>query len=671
MAINPVVFAREVNEQFLRYQLTAFPLSDERLATQADALLRGADGASPLIKGPYLTLAKAFRMGLAVKDAVARGSLHPAIEGILEHPELFAHQWETHEAVRVGRHCLISTGTGSGKTEAFLVPILDECLRLRDAGTAEGLTAVIVYPMNALAVDQLARLRRMLVGTGISFGMYVGSTPADDGEIENVVRMRPGEGRADYARHLSRHQAHGRVVIAPPEERLTEREMGERPPRLLLTNYNQLEVLLTRGRDLGMFVGAPLRFLVFDEVHTYTGALGAEVACLIRRLRAFCGKGADDVVCLGTSATITDPHEGEKAGRAFAHRLFGVARERIALVHERYRETEWPESRFSSAAPEAGEELLPEALEALEAEEPAKFSDVLRRLTGQSVELAPEWSSAMHALLARSDYVRTVVETLARPRHLDAAVDEIRRQLGRPVRDQRAERAELLATLALGAAAERAGDPLLRPKVHYFVHGLEGIVATFVGEGDGVMAPRLYLSIEQATTEHPDRLPGAFFPVLSCKTCGQHYFAAWYHDFSVSDGEAQGGDAEDTGAVWERVPDEEGDRVVFTDRFLSEESEDEEEAEAAERRLESKRVRLQLCSACGSLQRAARGGCLSARCRRPGALVEVSVLTRRSETGRLLHCPACMQRGRQIGDRVIEPLKPLRAVTVADVHILG
>lgn len=674
MAINPVAFARTVNEQFLRYQLTAFPLTDERLARQAEEGIRGAGARpTPLIKGPYLTLSKAFRMGPFVGEVIAQGVLHPAMAGILEHPQLFAHQWETLGAVRAGRHCLVSTGTGSGKTEAFLAPILDHCLRLRDQDARDGVVAVIVYPMNALAIDQLGRLRQMLAGTGISFGMYVGSTAADEGELENVVRMKSGEGKAELAQYLRRHRAHERVVISPFEERLTEREMAERPPRLLLTNYNQLEILLTRGKDLGMFVDAPLRFLVFDEVHTYTGAVGAEVACLIRRLRAFCGKSPDEVICVGTSATITDPKEGAEAGRTFAHRFFGVDRARVALVQERYLEEEWPERRFLPAVPTGdGEDLLARTLTALEGDgDPMAIATVARDLWGPEVMLGDGWSGALYDVLKQNEYVKTLTEVLERPRHLDEAVAEMASRLGRRIPDGSLARAELLATLALGAAAERGGDPLLRPKVHYFVKGLEGAVATFVTGEDGELQPRLYLSLDRAVADHPDRLPAAFFPVLSCKTCGQHYFSGWFRGFSVEAGEPVGGEAEGTGVVWEGVLEDEGARVVFTDRFLSEESEDAEEAAAAARKLETKRLLLHQCRHCGTLQSGSGERCMAPRCRRQDPLVEVSVVLPRAGSQRVLSCPSCMQRGRQIGDRIIEPLKPLRAVTVADVHILG
>jgi hypothetical protein len=673
MAINPIAFARAVNEQFLRYQLTAFPLADESLARQAEESIRGAGSRpTPLIKGPYLSLAKAFRMGPTVQDLVTQGVLHPALPGIVEYPELFAHQAETLERVLQGFHCLVSTGTGSGKTEAFLVPILDHCLRLRDAGAPDGVVAILIYPMNALAVDQLGRLRRMLAGTNISFGMYVGSTAADEGEIgSDVVRMKVGEGKPEYRRYVERHRTHDRVVISPPEERLTEKEMAAHPPRLLLTNYNQLEILLTRGKDLGMFVKAPLRFLVCDEAHTYTGAVGAEVACLVRRLRAFCGKGPDEVICIGTSATIIDPAEGEAAGHAFAHRFFGVPPERIALVQEQYLEEEWPATRFVPPIPQgSGEVLLERALGAVsDGGTLSEVAGVVQELAGRPVHLGDDWSADLHAFLKQSEYVKVLSEVLGRPRHLNDAVENVARRLSRLVADPVVARGELLATLVLGAAAERGENPLLRPKVHYFVRGLEGAVATFVEEA-GQVEPRLYLGIEAARAEYPERAPAAFFPVLSCKTCGQHYFTAWLHDFGVEAGDAVGGDAEGDAIIWEPVPEEEGERVVFTDRFLSEASDDPDEAQAATEKLDTKRIGLHLCRHCGTVHAATVPSCANPKCRRGDPLISISVLSR-SANGRVLTCPSCAQRGRKIGERIIEPLKPLKAVTVADVHILG
>jgi len=352
--INPIQFASQVNEQFLDYQLTAFPLTDPDLAAQARSSLHKGLGHSPLIQGPYVSLSKSFRQGRDLREMAREDLVHPALPGVSPYPVLFAHQDETLLQVQAGRHCLIATGTGSGKTEAFLYPILDHCLRLRDDHAPDGVVAVLVYPMNALAIDQLGRLRRMLVGSGISFGMYIGTTPSSDGDLNQVVRLKEGEGRAAFEQYTGKYKEHDRIIVSPTEERLTEKEMAERPPRLLLTNVNQLELLLTRGKDLGMFINAPLKYLVFDEAHTYSGAVGAEVSCLIRRLRAFCGKRADDVICIGTSATVTDLNneDGEEEAFQFAHRFFGVDPLRVALVREQYETTAFSPERHAPPAPE-------------------------------------------------------------------------------------------------------------------------------------------------------------------------------------------------------------------------------------------------------------------------------------------------------------------------------
>src|SRR5437588_7857099 len=233
--INPIQFASQVNKQFLDYQLTAFPLTDPDLAAQARAMLRGMLGRSPLIQGPYVSLSKAFQHGRDLHELAHEGVVHPALPGLAPYPMLFAHQYEALRQVSADKHCLIATGTGSGKTEAFLYPILDHCLRLRDEGAPEGVVAVLVYPMNALAIDQLGRLRRMLVGSGISFGMYVGTTAADEGDLQSVVRLASGEGRAAYENQAKKYKEHERIIISPFEERLTEKEMAANPPRLLLT----------------------------------------------------------------------------------------------------------------------------------------------------------------------------------------------------------------------------------------------------------------------------------------------------------------------------------------------------------------------------------------------------------------------------------------------------
>ena len=666
--MNPVKFAHQVNEQFINYQLTAFPLSDPDLADQARNLLRTKMG-SPLIKGPYVSLSRSFRLGRNLRDMASAGLVHKALPGLTDFPGLFAHQDKTLQAVLEGKHCLITTGTGSGKTEAFLYPILNHCLELRDSGAPDGLVAILVYPMNALAYDQLSRLRKMLAGSQISFGMYTGTTPATEGDISgDIIRMKPGEGKADIPKYEHKYRDHAGIVISPSEERLTEAQMAQHPPRILLTNINQLEYLITRGKDLGMFIDAPLKFLVFDEAHTYSGSTGAEVACLIRRIKAFCGKGPDEVTCIGTSATITDPGLGAAAGQRFAHRFFGVDPEKVALIEEEYEKELFPTARYTPSIPATGTtELLDSILQAIDTQDAVAIADALHRLTRQEVKLTVNWSEELYEHLKRNQYVYALYDGLQRAKDVDEAVQRICTEMGRGtlIPDDRL-RGELLCYLVLGAAAEKNGNALVRPKMHFFLRGLEGAVVSF-GEKDGVNPSRAMLSMSLANAQERFALDErACPPMLVCRTCGQHYLQGHYRNFEIDRHKPAGGDIEGDNVYWEPTTPELGNRVVFTNRLVGPDTDTDEEQDDAG---PLEKYRLYFCRWCGTLH-AEPGGCVYPKCRRKGELVPVYFVPLKD--GRdLVTCQSCKQRGRQFAGKFIEPIKPLRAVTVADVHILA
>ena len=230
--------------------------------------------------------------------------------------------------------------------------MVSRCLSLRDEGAPPGICAVIVYPMNALAEDQLMRLRRLLAGTGIPFGIYVGKTPEREADVVGV-RLRAGSSRADYEARLARARREGSGETVHPPEEVCSREImrsANRQPRILLTNVKQLELLLTRQQDIELFSDARLDFLVFDEAHTFTGALGAETACLIRRLRAFCHAETSHTTCVATSATIVD-HEDPRVACKFASRFFGVPPDTVTTVGEDYEAEVWAGPRFVPPAP--------------------------------------------------------------------------------------------------------------------------------------------------------------------------------------------------------------------------------------------------------------------------------------------------------------------------------
>lgn len=205
---------------------------------------------------------------------------------------LYLHQEQAViRAVAERRNLVVATGTGSGKTESFLIPIIEELFRQQQKGVlGPGVRALLLYPMNALANDQLKRLRMLLARSPeITFGRYTGETP---------------QTRADgiAALHASLPDA---AVL--PNELLGREEMQERPPHILLTNYAMLEYLLLRPADSPLFEPSGdhgWRFIVLDEVHSYDGAMGLENGMLLRRLRDRVGRAVGDVQAIATSATV-------------------------------------------------------------------------------------------------------------------------------------------------------------------------------------------------------------------------------------------------------------------------------------------------------------------------------------------------------------------------------
>ena len=225
-------------------------------------------GTGKLWPEPLLRFNPAFKLAGGTKDYPQSLKLHPDLADIFKGFRLYQHQVQALDLGTNGKDFVVTSGTGSGKSLTYIGTIFNHLLA--NPGSP-GVSAVVVYPMNALINSQTEEFLRYKKNyedaTGkdfpITFGQYTGQ------EDENK--------RA---------------------------QMREHPPQILLTNYMMLELLLTRERERPIRDGiyANLRHLVFDEMHTYRGRQGADVAMLIRRIRTQC---ANPVVCIGTSATMS------------------------------------------------------------------------------------------------------------------------------------------------------------------------------------------------------------------------------------------------------------------------------------------------------------------------------------------------------------------------------
>lgn len=660
MPINPIVYTEKIVRSFLKYQLTTFPFADTRLHDQlrrelnVDHVRR-----TSLMRGPYISLSRGFRVGASVDELIADHVLHPHMKQIIPGyvSNVYGHQEKAIRSIQQGKTTLVSTGTGSGKTECFLYPIISKCLELKDEKVPAGIAAVIVYPMNALAEDQLDRLRGILAGSGITFGMYVGKTPEHEREVSGV-RLESSASNADYQSQLEDFRSQGRPDTIHPYEEVCSREMMRTPgrqPRILLTNVKQLELLLTRQTDVELFKDARLDYLAFDEAHTFTGIVGAETACLIRRLRTFCGTDADRTTCVATSATIVDASDPNAACK-FAARFFGVQEDAVITVNEEYQQDEWEKNRFTPPAPITDvAQLLAETLDAVDAEEPdQQIRDVYRQLTTQELPDV-DWRIALFDGFRANEIAAQIRTALRGPRELYLLLRELGRNIRREVSEE-----ELLCYLTLGAASLKEGRPLLRPVVHGFIRGISGGVVSFE---DG-QEPRLWLSSAEEL-ERGDDGDRKWRPKLfACSTCGQHYFITALKDFSFTGSNPDGGQmSEDGGAFWESLEETNGgNRVVITDRLVSM---DDEEAEDS-----SRTQPIYFCRYCGSAhpnEFSRCGGCGSVS----DPVKLLAIKSKETSPGYLSSCLSCKKGGRSMGRRYREPIREVRATNVADVHVLA
>ncbi|NDZ92856.1 DEAD/DEAH box helicase [Streptomyces sp. SID6673] len=421
---------------------------------------------------PWLSLNPLFESGGSIDELVTEGLLHEECERIFRPKSsqedsgsqaitLHRHQREAIEAAKTGKSYVLTTGTGSGKSLAYIIPIVDRVLRMKDA--SPGVKAIIVYPMNALANSQVGELEKFL-----QYGYRTGGEPVT------------------FKRYTGQEQGEEREAIL------------RNPPDILLTNYVMLELVLTRPEERRRLVQAAkgLQFLVLDELHTYRGRQGADVAMLVRRVRDACQ--SPDLQCVGTSATMASTGTVDSQRQLVAQvatQLFGseVTPERIIG------------------------ETLASATEGDPNEAAALAAEVRRggaRGTYEELVNSPltTWIEATFGLDTESDTDRKIRQRPARVRESAAHLAA----LTACTRDE-CEQA-IQATLLAGSNATHPVTK--RPLFAFRLH-------QFLSKGDTV-----YVSIEpedrrHVTSTYQVAVPGephkSLIPLAFCRECGQEY----------------------------------------------------------------------------------------------------------------------------------------------------
>lgn len=459
-------------DDYKRFATSFTTIQAEDIRTQVEAIY----GQGRFWPDPLLQINPSYKRGLNLETLIANGALDPRTADVFRSDgaplSLYKHQEHAIVLASQGESYVVTTGTGSGKSLCFFIPIVSAVLAEKRAGTTRRTRAIIIYPMNALANSQLE-------------------------ELDKFVANIRGERPVSFARYTGQEDS---------EER---RRIAENPPDILLTNFMMLELLMTRQDEVDRKVIGncmDLRFLVLDELHTYRGRQGADVALLVRRVRE--RLSPEKLQCIGTSATMASEGTAQNKQEVVANvasKLFSTAVDPSHVIIE---ELERVTNR-------------------------SKHADSVRSALGAAIDAGISSNISDEALrnhpLAIWTETRLGITTTdanpawhrARPRSLHEAACELAAEAGR---DEQACKAALRALLLVSSLpeADRIGNEsashrsFFAFKLHQFVSGAGHAFATFEPPGKRVV-----------TVEGQQYLPGdpdkRLYSVHFCRECGHEY----------------------------------------------------------------------------------------------------------------------------------------------------
>src|SRR4051812_39187509 len=473
----PSLVAEELRATLTSFLGTTFALADDDVRAELERFI--ADDEHGVFRGPYVRLRLPFRAAAeGWRDALG---FTPA--GFVPH----RHQAEAWRRLSSQQHVpeptIVTTGTGSGKTESFLVPLLDHARR--NAGV-RGIKALVLYPMNALANDQARRIAALVHAHpeelgGVRVGLYTGDSPDTTEMTEtDVIGNR-------Y-------------------------ELRNNPPDILLTNYKMLDMLQLRSEDKRLFEGAAtaLRYLVLDEFHTYDGAQGTDVAMLLRRLGMALGTQGDHgpltgITPVATSATLGTETDSADALRAFAETVFGTPFSPDSIVREdRLNPAEWVTDPVGVVP------LLDRIISALaRCRSHADVVDVAQQVFLGSVTDDPR---ELGRRLRAHPLTRRLVTEAQAPRHLDDVAAGVEPGWASRPRDARTAVCAYLALLS--HARDDNGRALLTVDVQLWLREVSRVLRRLD------VAPRF------EWFEGHNQLQGHALAALYCRHCGRSGWGA-------------------------------------------------------------------------------------------------------------------------------------------------
>jgi ATP-dependent helicase YprA (DUF1998 family) len=543
--LNAIELARAVRERIVNFTASDFFVRDAGLADCLREMWSRENGPGNLVSDLWVEGAFPPESSSdTLHSLVSEGVLHPALRDTLlrnkvfdETRPLYKHQSESlrraHEGFAQAQKpaIAVTAGTGAGKTESFLFPLLNELFRA-PAQLGEGVSAMILYPMNALVNDQVERLYNWLKEQDIATLFHFTSETPEDASSAN----KAGFPKYNACRFRTRNQARG--LEDATGKSISPNTHGP-VPRILVTNYSMLEYMLCRPRD-AVFFGKNLRAIVLDEAHLYTGTLAAEITLLLRRLLLRCGLGSKDVLQFATSATL-----GTGNLKEFIGKLFTKPSQLVHLIEGKSRHTELSATKAPATPPTAasiaglpwpnhplihadnkGDISLWDA----DSEELQQWQRCLSVLVAEEhlqVHVATCGSQParlIHATLGSSPLIHNIERIIRTKKHLP--LHDLAQSLFGDAGKAENEATRRLLQLCAAARESASGQPLLGNRIHFLVRSSQGFTVFFDDKKRkaGVAWGKSGFTLVPG---HHDRCPETGTTGLTlarCRQCGCVYF---------------------------------------------------------------------------------------------------------------------------------------------------
>lgn len=553
MSFNPIKASNEIVDKYIRYINTSLFIKDNDYMKQLKEILKQKD---KIAKGAYLDVSDTFEKGHTLRELISEGILCPEMLNVksnklpLDRP-LYIHQEEAIKKVVKGINLVVTTGTGSGKTESFLIPILNHLAEQKQNGKlTSGVRALIIYPMNALANDQLKRMRDLLENYEyITFGAYTGET-----------KSRYKDALAKYKRLNNREPL--------PNELISRDQMKGTPPHVLITNYAMLEYLMIRPGDKVFFGGKNSdnwKFIVLDEAHTYNGATGIEVSMLLRRLKAALNT-KEKLQFILTSATLGSSEKDNDAVVDFAKLLCCGADFNANSVVRATRKPVAPDTDIR----EIPLSLYSELKTMIEKNDTATQIYNLLKLNSIDTPYSDNIGELLFELIRHdSNYYRIKSYLNNNPQTVYKLTADLQLDIN-----------DLVSFVAVASKAIKNNEPIFEARYHMFIRAIEGVYIT--------LKPHKHLFVEPMETVLDGDTKYRAFELSVCQNCGEMFIAGYIDENNILKQLTRGKELEDRKKEF---------FMLSVENFRDEETEEDDFEVVVDDDL------YYLCSLCGAIDR--------------------------------------------------------------------